>query len=260
MPDSRPFLDHALREKLGVEATLRRSLMERVNALLEQPGLDPTFAVAAAQAAGHRLGLFRLNELEHGALTRWFTAEKVTMSELRPLQIYERADRYSARDYLRSLAELARLSGFRGLVVCIDNMETVAHRSANTGQQRYTRSQRDEAYETIRQLIDDVDRCRSTLYLLAGRREFLEDEKAGLSSYEALRLRLLQEVRATRFNPFADIVDLNAARATGYISAEALAEWMERVREYHECGPGGPSPAHLSLRDLLLAAAAEQAS
>lgn len=257
LPRSRSFLDHAIREGLGAEAILRRSLMERINSLMREPGLDPTFAVAITFAAGHRLGVFHLSELEHGALTRWFTADKVTLKELRPLQIYERADRYTGRDYLRSLTEFARLAGYRGLVVCVDNVETVAHRSPASGDQRYSRAQRDEAYETIRQLIDDVDHSRSILYLLAARREFLEDQKAGISSYEALRLRLLQEVRSTRFNPFADIVDLNAARATGYISAEALGEWMERVRDYHECGPGGPPPAHLSLRDLLLAASTE---
>jgi bacteriophage exclusion system BrxC/D-like protein len=259
VPGSRPFLDYAVREGLGAEATLRRSLRERIDALLRDPGLDPTFAVAIAQAAGHRLGVFHLNETERNALTRWFIAEKVALGEIRPLQLYERADRYSSRDYLRSLAHFGRLAGYRGLVVAIDNLETVVHRSPVTGQQRYTRAQRDEAYETIRQLIDDVDRSRSVLYLLAAGRAFLEDEKVGISSYEALRLRLLQEVRAARFNPFADIVDLNQIRASGYLSAEALSEWLERVREFHAgAGLAGLSPpANLSLRDMVLAAATE---
>ncbi|MCC2667883.1 MAG: hypothetical protein K0Q72_354, partial [Armatimonadetes bacterium] len=210
-----PYLDRALRAGLGLEMTLRRSFHERVDALFRNPALDPTFAGAAAQAVGHRLGVFHLTEPEQDALRRWFLAEKVKLGELKSLQIFERPDRYTARDYLRSLASFARLAGCRGLVMCIDNLETVAHRSPANGRQRYTRAQRDEAFETIRQLMDDVDRSHSMLFLLAGRREFLEDEKAGISSYEALRLRLLQEVRSDRFNPYADILDLDAARRTG---------------------------------------------
>jgi hypothetical protein len=250
-----PLLDQALRAGLGQEMTLRRSFSERVDALLRAPALDATFASAAAQAVGHRLGVFHLSDPEQDALKRWFFAEKVKLSELKSLQIYERPDRYTARDYLRSLAVFGRLAGFRGLVVCLDNLETVAHRSVATGRQRYTRAQRDEAFEALRQLIDDVDHAQSTLYLLAGRRELLEDEKAGISSYEALRLRLLQEVRSERFNPYADIVDLDFARQSGYLSAEALADWLERVRELHPTITVGEAAVtragRLSLRDLV---------
>lgn len=257
LPSRGPFLDHALREGLAVEMTLRRSLHESVDALLRDPALDSTFAVAVAQFVGHRLGIFRLTAEEQDALARWFTADKLRISEVKTLQIYQRPDRHTARDYLRSLAVFARLAGKRGLVVCIDNLETVAHRSPGSGRQRYTRAQRDEAFETVRQLIDDVDRSHHTLYLLAGRREFLEDEKAGISSYEALRLRLLQEVRSDRFNPFADIVDLDAARRTGYLSGEALSAWVARLRNFHGEGEFGAPPIspHLSLRDLVLSSA-----
>jgi hypothetical protein len=253
-----PFLDQAVRSGLGQEVTLRRLLQERIDALVREPALDPTFAAAVAQAVGHRLGVFHLSAEERDALLRWFHADKVRLGELKTLQIYERADRYSARGYLRSLAAFARLAGYRGLVTCLDNLETVAHRSPETGRQRYTRAQRDEAFETVRQLIDDVDHSRGMLFLLAGRREFLEDEKAGISSYEALRLRLLQEVRADRFNPFADLVDLNTTRQTGYVSPQALCEWMERVRAYLPEGEaaGAPLPTSVSLRDLVLSRAA----
>lgn len=258
LPARSSFLDAAVRQGLGEEALLRRSLRERVEPLLRTAELDPTFGVAMAQAVGHRLGSFELRPEEREVLTRWFTADKVLLRELKPLQIYKTPDRHVARDYLRSLATVARLAGYRGLVVCVDNLESVAHRSPADGHARYSRAQRDEAFETIRQLIDDVDRSRHSLYLLAGRREVLEDEKTGISSYEALRLRLLQEVRADRFNPYADVVDLNEARVDGYLSPEALGEWLERVREYHDGSVGSSAtPENLSLRDLVLALGAE---
>lgn len=259
-----PYLDQAVRAGLGQEMTLRRSFNERVDAVLREPALDATFAGALAQAVGHRLGVFHLSDVEQDALKRWFFAEKVKQSELKSLQIYERPDRYTARDYLRSIAVFGRLAGFRGLTVCIDNLETLSHRSAATGRQRYTRAQRDEAFEALRQLIDDVDHSAGTLYLLAGRRELLEDEKAGISSYEALRLRLLQEVRSDRFNPYADIIDLDFARQTGYLSAEALTEWLDRVRELHPAIDGSEAAAsavragRLSLHDLVRSVAVSE--
>ncbi|MGV3720069.1 MAG: BREX system ATP-binding domain-containing protein [Actinomycetota bacterium] len=258
-----PYLDRAVQSGLGLEMTLRRSFHERVDGLLREGSLDPTFAGAVAQAVGHRLGVFHLSEVEQDALRRWFLAEKVRLSELKSLQLYERPDRYNARDYLRSLAAFGRLSGATGLVVCIDNLETVTHRSPATGRQRYTRAQRDEAFEAIRQLIDDVDRSAAMLFLLAARREFLDDEKAGISSYEALRLRLLQEVRADRFNPYADIVDLDFARQSGYISSDALTDWQERLRECHPGGAGASAAQtirtdRLSLRELVVALAAAE--
>ncbi len=258
LPPRRSFLEYAVREGLAAEGTLRRSLHEQVDRLVRNGELSPAFALGAAQQIGDRLGIFHLNALEREALVRWFTAQPVRLGEIRSMQLFERPDRYNAREYLRSLAVLARHGRFRGLAVFVDNMETLAHRTPG-GRQRYTRAQRDEAYETLRQLIDDVDHARHTLYVLAGRREFVEDEKAGLSSYEALRLRLLPEVRADRFNPYADIVDLNEARADGYVSPAALAEWMERLREYHAGAPGAPLPSHLSLRDLVVSLASEPA-
>jgi hypothetical protein len=252
-----PYLDRAVRAGLGLEVTLRRSLYERVDGLVRDTTLDPTFAAAIGQAVGHRLGVFHFTDVEQDALQRWFLAEKVRLGELKSLQIFERPDRYTGRDYLRSLAAFARLAGYQGLTVCVDNLETVAHRSRESGRQRYTRAQRDEAFETVRQIIDDVERSRSILFVLAARREFLEDEKAGISSYEALRLRLLQEVRSDRFNPYADIVDLDFLSQSGWQSADAVGDWLERLRE---CLPEGAKSlsarstrARVSLRELVLA-------
>ena len=172
-----------------------------------------------------------LNEPEEGALRRWFRAEKVGLTELRPLRLYKRADRYNARAFLRSLAALGRQAGFRGLLVAVDNLDALMERDPETGRLRYTRGVRDEAYEAIRELVDDVDEAHGVLWLFAGRRAVLEDERAGISSYEALRLRLLPEVRSSRFNPYDDVVDLDQARALGYLNAGDLRALRERAEE-----------------------------
>lgn len=74
---------------------------------------------------------------------------------------------------------------------------------------RYTRARRDELYESIRQVIDEVDALKGLLMVLSGRRALLEDEKHGVRSYEALWMRLQNEVRSERVNKFADLLDLN---------------------------------------------------
>jgi len=199
--------------------------------------------------------------VEEGALRRWFRAEKVGLAELRPLRLYKRADRHSARNFLRSLVALALRAGYRGLVVTVDNLDALLERDPATGRLRYTRAVRDEAYEAIRELIDDVDELQATLFLFAGRRGVLEDEKGGISSYEALRLRLLPEVRASRFNPYADVVDLDQARALQYLSAADVRQLTERaaalapaVRAARQDLPA-PEPPSLNsgLRPIILA-------
>jgi hypothetical protein len=83
-------------------------------------------------------------------------------------------------------------------------------RSAETGRFLYSPSQNKDTYELIRQIIDDADLLKNLVFLLAGRRNLVEDEKRGLKSYEALWMRLQTGlVPSGRFNPLCDIVDVD---------------------------------------------------
>src|SRR5439155_1323732 len=84
--------------------------------------------------------------------------------------------------FLRSLAALGRQAGFRGLLVAVDNLDALMERDPETGRLRYTRGVRDEAYEAIRELVDDVDEAHGVLWLFAGRPAGLDDERAGIAS------------------------------------------------------------------------------
>jgi bacteriophage exclusion system BrxC/D-like protein len=223
------FLEWVERERGVPRAPLERRLLEALGKVAREPAFDLAFGTAITHLAADHLGYRLLNEVEAGALWRWLLGAKVSLSELRPLRLYKRVDRHSARGALRSLAALALQAGYRGLVVCVDNLDALLERDPDTGRLRYTRGLRDEAYEAIRELIDDVDEGRASLYLFAGRRTVLEDEKAGISSYEALRLRLVPEVRANHFNPYTDVVDLDQARALGYMSAADLQDLAARA-------------------------------
>ncbi len=259
LPGGQRFLEWVERERGVPRAPLERRLFEALGKIARDSGLDLTFGAAMSQLAAHHIGLLTLNEAEEDALRRWFLGEKVSLTELRPLRIYRRVDRHTARSFLRSLVEVALRAGYRGLVVGVDNLDVLLERHPETGRLRYTRAARDEAYEAIRELIDDVDEARALLFLFAGRRAVLEDEKAGVSSYEALRLRLLPEVRSRRFNPFADIVDLDAARVLGYLAPADLNQLADRaaalappVRQALEGVEPPPPPVLAGLREVIL--------
>ncbi len=130
--------------------------------------------------------------------------------------------KYNARHLLRSLCEVIRMSGMQGLVVEIDDLEILLNRGAGEAM-RYTKTRRDDTYESIRQLIDDIDSMRYVMFVLCFDRELMDNENAGMKSYQALWLRIQNEVVSTRFNRFADILDMDRYGEEFY-TPQVLAE------------------------------------
>jgi hypothetical protein len=145
-----------------------------------------------------------------GVALRWFRGEKLERFERRDSGLFETLQKSTARRWLDSLLKLLVLSGHKGLVVLIDDLDVLYERSAETGRFLYSPSQNKDTYELIRQIIDDADLLKNLVFLLAGRRNLVEDEKRGLKSYEALWMRLQTGlVPSGRFNPLCDIVDVD---------------------------------------------------
>ena len=113
-------------------------------------------------------------------------------------------------------------------------MEALLNRSAGE-MIRYTKLRRDDAYENIRQLIDDIDSMRSVFFLLCCRRELLDNENYGLKSYQALWMRIQNEIVSTRFNQFADMIDLDRY-ADEHYTADALMGMSEKLVKVLEDG------------------------
>jgi hypothetical protein len=117
---------------------------------------------------------------------RWLRAEYATKTEARQdlgvRAIIDDADIY---DYLKLAAKLARIMGYKGLVVCIDEMVVLSHRLAST-------RARASNYEAILRILNDCLQANveGLEVLFAGTDEFLEDRRRGLYSYEALATRL----------------------------------------------------------------------
>jgi archaellum biogenesis ATPase FlaH len=74
---------------------------------------------------------------------------------------------------------------------------------------RYTKMRREDAYESIRELIDGIDALGHFMIVFAMNSSLLEDEAKGLKSYQALWMRIQNEISSDKVNRFADIINLN---------------------------------------------------
>ena len=93
---------------------------------------------------------------------------------------------------------------------------------------RYTKLRRNDAYESIRQLIDDIDNMHYVFFLFCFDRELMDNENVGFKTYQALWMRIQNEVVSTRFNRFADILDLDRY-ADAFYTQEILLEMSARL-------------------------------
>lgn len=194
------------------------------------PKLDHNFACACSLITGGILGHPMLEEASRDILLAFLQGDKtVKLSLLRALGLSpSRVTKYNARNLLRSLAELIHLAGYAGLVVAIDDMEILLNRSAGD-QRRYTKLRREDTYESIRQLIDDIDNMHYIMFMLCFDRELMDNDSYGMKSYQALWMRIQNEVVSPRFNHFADIIDMDRY-ADEFYTEDVLYEMSGRLR------------------------------
>ncbi|SDD78667.1 BREX system ATP-binding domain-containing protein [Sporomusa acidovorans] len=166
-----------------------------------------TFAYTTAYdglTAGMDSDLFQLR-------LKWLSGEKLDKQEQQETGLLEQLKRVNARYWLNSLIRLLEQAGMPGLVVLIDDLEAITERVPETGRFRYTPNAIKDTCELFRQMIDDVELLNGLLVVLSGQRAIIDNERRGFKSYEALWMRLQTGlVPSTRFNPFADIVDVDA--------------------------------------------------
>jgi hypothetical protein len=104
--------------------------------------------------------------------------------------------------------EVVRIAGFAGIAVAVDDLEMLIETSV-LEEVRYTKMRREDAYESIRELIDGIDTLGCFMIVFAMDRSLLEDETKGLKSYQALWMRIQNEISSDKVNRFADIIDLD---------------------------------------------------
>ena len=217
IPEGMKFIDYLSQNNMG-DALNKREIRSQLRQIfLDNPMLDNNFALACSMLTGSILGYPVLEEQNRDLLLAWLEGDRsVKLSQLRALDFYpSRITKYNARHMLRSLAELVRMGGYSGLFIAVDNLEILISRSS-LEPLHYTKMKREDTYESIRQLIDDIDSMKNIMFVYAFDRELIDNENAGLKSYQALWMRIQNEILGERFNRFADMVDLDRLAAQEY--------------------------------------------
>ena len=176
-------------------------------------------------------------------LLGWMAGDSgsVTLWQLKKLQIFTRIDRYNARNMLLSVLEIARRVGLSGLLVCVDCVEDiVVGKKPETGRPKYARAARDDAYEGFRELIDDVDSLERIMFIIAARPELIEDDKNGIRSYDALWLRIQDEIECEQPDKFADLLHLDEIMNPSQAELADLATRLLDLRQ--ELSPDSDMP------------------
>ncbi len=228
---------------------VRAKLGEALYRSLERnPDLDVAFGVGLSRwCEAVAWGMAPEDPMAEGLLERWLRGEKLAVRDCNRLRLRRPVDRYTARLWLRSLIHFVRQAGVPGLVVAVDGMGAVlaARRAPDPLQAGpgdglasptggdvpppyYTKQKRDDFYEMLRTLIDEMGLTPGFLLLLAGPPQLMEDDRNGIHSYVALAERLKTEVETVELNRFADTIVLERLWASdpgaGRTLAERLAE------------------------------------
>jgi len=233
------WVSEVMQETGAVDADgLEKALTTKLKPLQDLVSGFDIVKVFAAYFRGYQSG----DAAKQEAAIRWLRAEYATKTEARQdlgvRAIIDDADIY---DYLKLVAKLARIMGYKGLLVCFDEMVVLSHRLAST-------RARAANYEAILRILNDClqGSVEGLHVIFGGTDEFLEDRRRGLYSYEALATRLAA-------NEFAKngVVDLSGpVIRLRSLTPEDLYVLLLRIRDVFA---GGDASKHLLPDDGLAA-------
>jgi hypothetical protein len=125
---------------------------------------------------------------------------------------------------LSSLTRWLRLTGQGGLILSLDISRYFSKKDAlpPDGTLFFSSSATMDLFELLRQFIDSADETEGLLMVVLAPHEFLTDARRGVDRYEALKLRVWDDIRPKhRQNPLASLVriqDVTDTVTTGSIN------------------------------------------
>ena len=204
------FIDYLAAKGQNDPITKREIRLQLNKMFMHNPLMDNNFACACAMLTGGQLGHPLLEEPAREALLGWLAGSKdVKLPTLRNLGLSPvRIAKHNARHMLRSLIEVVKMAGYDGMIIAVDDLEILVSRDS-LEEIRYTRQKREDVYESIRELIDEIDTLRNVFILFAFDRRLIDDDVCGLKSYQALWFRIQNEIQSDRVNRFSNMIDLD---------------------------------------------------
>ncbi len=178
------------------------SLGESLRAL---PGMDLNFANALMGLADNQLRPLEEGEAEgdrlegREVLYQWFEGARVSKRELKPFQIFEALDKTNSKRFMGSLIAFLHHLGYRGLILLMDELETVIAQSTSI---------RNASYENVRLLIDNAEQAAYLHIFMSIIPDVILSEK-GFKSYDALWSRVRSIGEGKRLNYRSVLIDLH---------------------------------------------------
>lgn len=213
--------------------SLRREIQEKLDELYLDRKLNHNFALAFTQLCADHLGSRRLADGQRDTLGEWLQGRPLPAKFLKPLKIFTRINKYNARHMMASFLHLLRLCGRPGLCAVVDDLNALLERGPE-GRALYGRAARNEVYESLRQLVDDFAGFEGAFFVFAGHTELIHDEKGGFKSYEALWMRIQNEVKGDRPNKFADLFNQDHT-VKEIFTAETCLELQQKINDLFGC-------------------------
>lgn len=163
------------------------------------------------------------DEMKANAI-RWLRGEFSTKTEaFAALKVRSIIDSDNFYDYLKVLAVFFEKIGYAGLVVCLDEAAYL-YKITNS-------VSRNNNYEAILSIVNDCLQGKAAHigFLIGGTPEFLEDQRRGLFSYEALRSRLA----ANRFLGEGLQDFTGPVLKLSSLTAEEIFVLLQKIRDIH---------------------------
>ena len=229
IPPNQTFVDY-LSAMGELDAITRKEIRNQLRKMFTRnPLIDNNFAIACSLITGGLLGHPALENFDEQLLISWLSGNKdVKLPAIRNLGLSPaKITKYNARHMLRSLLEVLKIAGVSGIIVMVDDLEALIS-ATSLDAIRYKRMKRDDVYESIRELIDEVDTLKNIMFFFAFDRILLDDERAGLKSYVALWMRMQNEIVSNRFNKFTDFYDMDRFIESAFDN-QMLVEMSERL-------------------------------
>lgn len=158
------------------EGQLRQALLRWLSTnIFRNYELARDFRIAMMHLCRGRIESDEATAQQADSIRAWLQGDPVSLAALRPLRIYQRIARHNARQALLSLPPWLRFADASGLVVVIDISYMVEPGSASTEfPLSYSRSAIVEAYELLRQLVDNADELSHCLVVVIATPAFLQ--------------------------------------------------------------------------------------
>lgn len=194
-----------------------------VSTLNEMQELVHGYDFASVLAAYYQ-GYSDNNDEMKASAIRWLRGEFSTKTEaFAALKVRSIIDSDNFYDYLKVLAVFFEKIGYAGLVVCLDEAAYL-YKITNS-------ISRNNNYEAILSIVNDCLQGKAAHigFLIGGTPEFLEDQRRGLFSYEALRSRLA----ANRFLGEGLQDFTGPVLKLSSLTAEEIFVLLQKIRDIH---------------------------